>query len=42
MPESVVCTTINKVCASGMKAVMMATQNIAYGSAVRVHVHDLL
>src|SRR6188474_1222977 len=25
---SVICTTINKVCASGMKAIMMAAQNI--------------
>ncbi len=27
----VVCTTINKVCASGMKAIMMAAQSIALG-----------
>jgi len=28
LPESVICTTINKVCASGMKAVMFASQAI--------------
>src|SRR5699024_2475449 len=27
------CTTINKVCASGMKAIMMAAQSIALGDA---------
>lgn len=32
MPE-VVCTTVNKVCASGMKAVMMAAQTISLGQA---------
>eukprot|EP00794_Sanderia_malayensis_P000173 gene173-786_t len=31
LPETTPCTTINKVCASGMKAVMMATQSIATG-----------
>ena len=31
IPESVPCTTINKVCASGMKAVMQAAQAIALG-----------
>ena len=30
---SVPCTTINKVCASGMKAIMQATQSIALGDA---------
>ena len=28
LPESTICTTINKVCASGMKAVMLATQSL--------------
>ncbi|MDW8301828.1 MAG: acetyl-CoA C-acyltransferase [Bacteroidia bacterium] len=28
LPNSVICTTINKVCASGMKAIMVAAQNI--------------
>lgn len=28
LPESTVCTTINKVCASGMKSVMMAAQSL--------------
>ncbi|MFK5974641.1 MAG: acetyl-CoA C-acyltransferase [Flavobacteriaceae bacterium] len=31
IPNSVPCTTINKVCASGMKAVMQAAQAIALG-----------
>lgn len=31
LPDSVPCTTINKVCASGMKAVMYAAQAIALG-----------
>jgi len=31
IPDSVPCTTVNKVCASGMKAVMQATQSIALG-----------
>ncbi len=31
IPNSVPCTTINKVCASGMKAVMLAAQAIALG-----------
>ena len=33
IPNSVPCTTINKVCASGMKAVMQAAQAIALGGA---------
>jgi acetyl-CoA C-acetyltransferase len=33
LAESVVCTTINKVCASGMKSVMMAAQAIQCGDA---------
>ena len=31
IPQSTPCTTINKVCASGLKAVMMATQSLAVG-----------
>ncbi|XP_067950416.1 uncharacterized protein [Watersipora subatra] len=31
LPTSVPCTTINKVCASGMKSIMMASQSIALG-----------
>ena len=31
IPDSVPCTTVNKVCASGMKAVMQAAQVIALG-----------
>lgn len=30
LPESTVCTTINKVCASGMKSVMLASQALHY------------
>ncbi|SDB33099.1 acetyl-CoA C-acetyltransferase [Flavobacteriaceae bacterium MAR_2010_188] len=33
IPATVPCTTINKVCASGMKAVMQAAQAIALGDA---------
>ena len=33
LPNTVPCTTINKVCASGMKAVMLAAQSIALGDA---------
>jgi len=33
LPDSVVCTTVNKVCASGMKAVTQAAQTIALGDA---------
>ncbi len=33
LPETVPCTTVNKVCASGMKAVMQAAQTIALGDA---------
>ncbi|NAS30414.1 acetyl-CoA C-acyltransferase [Flavobacteriaceae bacterium R38] len=31
IPQSVPCTTVNKVCASGMKTVMQAAQSIALG-----------
>ena len=34
IPKTTPCTTINKVCASGMKAVMMASQAIATGCQV--------
>jgi acetyl-CoA C-acetyltransferase len=33
LPDGVIATTINKVCASGMKAVMLAAQNIMLGDA---------
>ena len=33
LPDSVNCTTINKVCASGMKAIAIATQSILLGDA---------
>ncbi|WP_158976424.1 acetyl-CoA C-acyltransferase [Cellulophaga sp. L1A9] len=33
IPNTVPCTTVNKVCASGMKAVMLAAQAIALGDA---------
>ncbi|XP_047308424.1 acetyl-CoA acetyltransferase, cytosolic 1-like [Impatiens glandulifera] len=32
IPNSVICTTINKVCASGMKATMLAAQTIQLGA----------
>lgn len=33
LPNSVACTTVNKVCASGMKAVMLGTQAILCGDS---------
>ena len=33
LPDGVICTTVNKVCASGMKAIALATQNILLGDA---------
>ncbi len=33
IPDTVPCTTVNKVCASGMKSVMMAAQSILLGDA---------
>ena len=33
LPQSVPCTTVNKVCASGMKAIMFAAQAIQLGQA---------
>ena len=33
LPHKVICTTINKVCASGMKSVAIAAQNILLGDA---------
>lgn len=31
LPKSTVCTTINKVCASGMKSVMLGSQTLMCG-----------
>ena len=31
IPDSVPCTMVNKVCASGMKTIMMASQSLALG-----------
>jgi acetyl-CoA C-acetyltransferase len=33
LPENVCCTTVNKVCASGMKAIMNGPQSILLGDA---------
>jgi acetyl-CoA C-acetyltransferase len=33
LPDGVACTTVNKVCASGMKAIMQAAQSIMLGDA---------
>ena len=33
IPDTVPCTTVNKVCASGMKTIMQAAQSIALGDA---------
>ncbi|XP_050348840.1 acetyl-CoA acetyltransferase, mitochondrial isoform X1 [Nymphalis io] len=32
LPKSTICTTVNKVCASGMKSVMLATQGLQTGT----------
>lgn len=31
LPKTTICTTVNKVCASGMKSVMLASQSIQTG-----------
>ena len=36
LPDHVICTTVNKVCASGMKAIMLGAQSIILGD------HDLV
>ena len=33
LPDKVICTTINKVCASGMKSIALAAQDILLGDA---------
>jgi len=33
IPNTVPCTTVNKVCASGMKSIMLAAQTISLGDA---------
>jgi len=33
LPDKVICTTINKVCASGMKSIAIAAQNLMLGDA---------
>jgi acetyl-CoA C-acetyltransferase len=33
LPDSVICTTVNKVCASGMKAIVQGAQSILLGDA---------
>lgn len=33
LPKSVICTTVNKVCASGMKAIMLGAQSIKCGDS---------
>lgn len=33
IPDNVIATTVNKVCASGMKAVILGTQTIITGNA---------
>ncbi len=33
LPDSVICTTVNKVCASGMKSIMQGAQSILLGDA---------
>jgi acetyl-CoA C-acetyltransferase len=36
IPDTVPCTTVNKVCSSGMKSIMLAAQTIALGDAAIV------
>ncbi len=36
LPDKTICTTINKVCSSGMKAVMSAAQTIALGQVLNM------
>ena len=36
IPDTVPCTTINKVCSSGMKSISLAAQAIALGDAAVV------
>lgn len=36
LPESTVCTTVHKVCASGLKAVTLAAQTLMLGRQVRI------
>ena len=33
IPDTVPCTTVNKVCSSGMKSIMLAAQTIQLGNA---------
>lgn len=33
LPDAVICTTVNKVCASGMKSIMLGAQSILLGDA---------
>ena len=33
LPDSTICTTVNKVCASGTKAIILAAQEIMLGQA---------
>lgn len=34
LPPTIPCTTVNKVCASGMKAIMFAAQSLMLGHQV--------
>ena len=36
LPDSTICTTVNKVCASGLKAIMLAANEIRLGNADRI------
>lgn len=35
LPTNTICTTVNKVCSSGLKSIMLATQTIRLGDNVR-------
>lgn len=40
LPEKTICTTVHKVCASGLKAVTLATQTLMLGRQVQIDTHS--
>lgn len=41
LPTKTICTTVNKVCSSGLKSIMLASQSLALGQQV-THFHNLI
>lgn len=39
LPKNTICTTVNKVCSSGMKSVMVAAQTLMLGQQV---IHNII